>query len=120
MENGSELTSANALVIGLAWLIVTTIIGSIIGAVVKWTISRFFKGWEKYEAEKEKNIKEWRDKYEEKQEAIQIAVNETEKDVIVIDGKINLINTNIETIKEDVEECKGGLGMLKPPSRRGE
>ena len=118
MTNGTELTSANALVIGLAWLIVTTVIGSIIGVVVKWTISRFFSGWEKYEAEKEKNIKEWRDKYEEKQEEIQEAVNETEKDVIVIDGKINLMNSSIETIKEDVEEVKDDLGKIKS-SRKG-
>jgi len=105
--------------IGLAWLIVTTVIGSIIGVVVKWTISRFFKGWEKYETEKEKNIKEWRDKYEEKQEAIQNAVNETEKDVIVIDGKINVINNSLETIKDDVEEVKEDLENLKPTSKRG-
>ena len=118
MTNGTELTSMNALMIGLAWLIVTTLIGSIIGVVVKWTISRFFKGWEKYEAEKEKHIKEWRERYEGKQEEIQVAVTQTEKDVIVIDGKINVINNSIETVKEDIEEVKDDLGKIKS-SRKG-
>jgi len=118
MTNGTELTSTNALMIGLAWLIVTTVIGSIIGVVVKWIISRFFKGWEKYDAEKEAHIKEWRTKYEAKQEEIQEAVNETEKDVIVIDGKINVINTNLAMIKDDVGECKVDLDKIKS-SRKG-